>query len=281
MVEGASTSAAGHEPRELRILFGRLWRHRNLLQELVKRDLSESYAGSMLARAWAVLHPLLLIGLYLFVFGYIFTARVGSDLPAAPDFAVFMLSGLACWLTVQNALAKSTSSLLASANLVKQVVFPIELLPLRSVLSAQAPLLIGVVVVTVYSLIRFGFVSPLLPLVIYVVAAQTALLAGLALFLSAMTVFVRDTRDIVQFFTAFGVFLLPVIYLPGALPGWFAWLLWLNPLSHAIWCLQDIFFFRSFQHPVSWLALGALSLLSLWLGWRFFQRTRHNFGDVL
>jgi ABC-type polysaccharide/polyol phosphate export permease len=96
-----------------------------------------------------------------------------------------------------------------------------------------------------------------------------------------MTVFVRDTRDVVQFFTAFGVFLVPVIYLPGSLPGWFETVMMFNPFSHAIWCLQDIFFFQSFRHPWSWLVLGLLSVLMLQLGSRFFERTRANFGDVL
>lgn len=281
MSDQASRRDLGGENAGLPTLFARLWRHRELLRELVSRDLSEAYAGSMLARAWAVLHPLLLICLYLFVFGYVFTARVGGDLPSEPDFAVFMLSGLACWLTIQSALGKATSSLVAASNLVKQVVFPLELLPIRSVVAAQLPLLIGLAGVTIYSLLRFGMISPLLPLVIYVVVAQGVLLTGLTLFLSAMTVFVRDTRDLVQFFTAFGIFLLPVIYLPGSLPAAFEIVLWVNPLSHAIWCLQDIFFFQSFRHPSSWLILGVVAPLALWFGWRFFERTRANFGDVL
>jgi lipopolysaccharide transport system permease protein len=259
----------------------RIVQRRALLWELVRRDLSEAYAGSMLAGFWAILHPVFLISLYLFVFGFVFTARLGAELPEAPDFAVYMLTGLSCWLAMQGALARSTTSLLASSNLVKQVVFPIELLPIRSVISAQLPLLIGIVVVTVYSLVRFGFVSPLLPLVIYVVAAQLVMMTGIALFCSALTVFVKDVKDFVTFFTAFGVFLLPIIYLPGTLPSAFEWVLVFNPLSHAIWCLQDIFFFQAVMHPWSWLALGVLAVGSLWFGARFFERTRMNFGDAL
>lgn len=265
----------------LRVLAFRLWRHRELLRELVRRDLSEAYAGSVLAKSWALLHPLLLIALYLFVFGYVFVARLGAELPAVPDFAVFMLAGLSAWLTVQAALAKATGSLVAASNLVKQVVFPLELLPIRSVIAAQLPLMIGLLCLTLYSLVRFGLLSPLLPLLLYVIPALALLLTGLSLLLSAMNVFIRDTRDFVQFFLAFGIFLSPVIYTPGSLPPRFEIALWFNPLSHAIWCLQDIFFFQSFKHPVSWLLLGPLAVVALWLGWRFFQKTRANFGDVL
>jgi lipopolysaccharide transport system permease protein len=256
-------------------------RQRELLRELVRRDLHEAYAGSVLARSWALLHPILLIALYLYVFGFVFSTRVGGYLPEAPDFAVFMLSGLACWLTVQAALGKATNSLLASSNLVKQVVFPIELLPVRSVIAAQLPVLIGLFLVIIYSFIRFQILSPLIPLALYVLAAQAVLLVGLTLFLSALTVFIRDVKDIVTFFAAFGVFLTPIIYLPGTVPVGFEMVLFLNPLSHAIWCLQDIFFFQSIQHPWSWLLLGFFAVLFFWVGARFFQRTRDSFGDAL
>ncbi|PZO75755.1 MAG: ABC transporter [Mesorhizobium amorphae] len=262
-------------------LLRRLWRHRDLLRELTARDLSEAYAGSMLSRLWAVLHPLLLIGVYVFVFGYVFTARLGADLPAEPDFAVFILAGLGLWLSIQAALAKSASALVGSANLVKQVVFPIELLPVRSVLAAQLPFLVSTVVVVLYSGLRFGMVSPLLPLVIYVAFWTLVLLVGLALILAPLTVFLRDTRDVVQVVSSFGVFLLPVIYLPGSLPPWFETLLHLNPFSYPVWCMQDALFFQGFEHPFAWLVLPVLALLALWAGLRFFERTRHNLGDVL
>ena len=84
-------------------LLWRLWQHRDLLRELMRRDLHEAYAGSALSQAWAMLHPLLLVSLYGFVFGYVFTSQAGSDMPAEPDFAVFMLIGLATWMTVQAA----------------------------------------------------------------------------------------------------------------------------------------------------------------------------------
>ena len=265
----------------LREFFARILGNRELLRELVRRDLEESYAGSMLSRFWAFAHPLLTILLYLFVFGYVFTARVGANLPDAPDYAVFMLAGLTYWMSAQAALSKTTSALTSASNLVKQVVFPIELLPVRSVLAAQLPLLIGLAGVVLYALLRFGMVSPLLPLVVYVFAAQLAMLVGAGLFLSALTVFVRDTRDIVQFFLTFGVFLVPVIYLPGALPEWFASVLYANPFSYPVWCFQDIFFFQSFAHPVAWPVVGVLGALALWGGVTFFARTRGNFGDVL
>lgn len=262
-------------------LFRQLRRHRQLLGELVRRDLEESYAGSVLSSFWAILHPLLLIGVYVFVFGYVFTARIGGDLPEVPDFAVFMLSGLVVWLTVAAALPKGTGSLIASSNLVKQVVFPVELLPIRAVIAGHSPMIVGSIVLFLYSAIRFNIVSPFILLAVYPIMAQAMLLAGLALFLSALAAFVRDTRDIVQFVMSFGIFLTPVIFLPGTLPGWFQVVVHLNPFSYAVWCMQDIFFFRSFEHPWAWAVVGPLGLLSLAVGYAFFRRMRPSLGDVL
>lgn len=271
---------AGREPG-LPGFLRRVWQRRELLRELVRREMQEAYAGSVLARVWAVLHPALLIGLYLFVFGYVFQARTGREVPPGADFAMLALPGLACWLAVQAAMARAAASLVGAANLVKQVVFPIELLPIRSVLGAQLPLLVGLAVVLAYGLLRHQSVPALLPLVAYVLAAQVALLSGLALVLAALTVFLRDLRDIVQFLLTIGLFLTPAIYMPGSLPAWFEALLWLNPFSHAVWCLQDIFYFRAIAHPLSWILLGLLGAGALWAGARLFEAARPRFGDVL
>jgi lipopolysaccharide transport system permease protein len=259
----------------------RIWLRRELLHELVRRELQDAYAGSVLARAWAVLHPLLLTLLYLFVFGYVFQARGVLPFPAGTDFAVFVLPGLACWLTVQAAITRASTSLTSARNLVKQVVFPIELLPIRSVLAAQLPMLIGLGFVLIYAALRHGEISPLLPLLALAWLAQTALLAGLALLVAVATAFLRDIRDIVQFVLTVGLFLTPAIYLPGSIPAWFEALLWLNPFSHAIWVLQDIVFFQAIRHPFSWLLLPAFGFGALWLGARVYSMGQPRFGDVL
>lgn len=272
--------AAG-PPRGVADFLRRIWQRRELLAELVRRELQDAYAGSVLARAWAVLHPLLLTLLYLFVFGYVFQARGMAPFPPGTDFAVFVLPGLACWLTVQAAITRASTSLTSARNLVKQVVFPIELLPIRAVIGAQLPMLIGLGFVLLYALVRHGSLSPLLPLLLFALAAQTALLAGLGLLVAVATAFLRDIRDIVQFVLSVGLFLTPAIYLPGSIPLWFEALLWLNPFSHAVWMLQDILYFRAIVHPASWLLLPAMGFGALWLGARVYSMGQPRFGDVL
>lgn len=254
---------------------------RGLLEQLVVRDLQDAYMGSALNRWWAILHPLLIIGLYLFVFGFVFRQRTGGAVASTADFAIYMLPGLCSWLTVSAALSRSASSLVASSNLVKQVVFPIELLPVRSVIASHIPVMIGIVVVGIYAIFRFGNISPLLPLVLPVILLQGVMLIGLGLLLSALTVFLRDVRDIVQLFASAGLFLTPILYAPGTTPAWFETVMLFNPFSYAVWCLQDIFYHQKITNPAPWLLLAAVSALALWIGSSFFNRTRQHFGDVL
>jgi lipopolysaccharide transport system permease protein len=254
---------------------------RTLLEQLVIRDLQDAYMGSALNRWWAVLHPLIIIMLYLFVFGVVFRQKLSPDTPSTADFAVYLLPGLCAWLTVSAALSRSATSLVASANLVKQVVFPIELLPVRSVLAAHVPMLIGIVVVGIYAVLRFGAVSPLLPLVLVVIVLQGVLLVGVGLILSTLTVFVRDVRDIVQLFASAGLFVTPILYAPGAVPPWFDAAMFYNPFAYAVWCLQDIFYHQAITRPSAWTALVIVSFVAFWAGSRFFERTRPHLGDVL
>jgi len=271
----------GRPPTGIAAFLRLLVERRALLSALVARDLRDSHQGTVFSRWWMLIHPLAVVALYLFVFGHVFAPRFGGTVPEAPDFAVFLVAGLSVWLTAQAALVKAAGALVGSASLVKQVVFPIELLPVRAVLAAFLPLVIGLGVVAAYSALRFGIVSPLAALSIVVAFFLLVTLTGLGLLFAALTVFVRDTRDALQMFSSFGLFLTPILYLPGTLPSWFETALFLNPFSHHVWCLHDIFFHRALVHPGAWLGMPAVSVVTLWVGVTCFQRTRTSFGDAL
>ncbi|WP_420561194.1 ABC transporter permease [Tepidicaulis sp.] len=260
-----------------------LFRNKSLLWELVLRDVQESYRGSALSAAWAVLHPCVVIGVYIVVFGALAGKRLNLDALGGEglDFTAYMLSGLVAWLAISQALVKGTSALLANSNLVKQVVFPIEALVAKSNFSALLVQLVGYFVLAAYIFVQFGEISPLLPLLPLVISLQVLMLLGLTYLLSALSVFIRDVREVVQMFATFGIFLLPIVYLPEWLPDWSLAVLYSNPLSYLIWCYQDIFFYQQIIHPVAWVALPLFSAGFFLVGAVIFQHTKQNFGDVL
>jgi lipopolysaccharide transport system permease protein len=123
--------------------------HRSLLGALVVRDLRDRFAGQTLGLVWTLGHPLVLMVLYAFLFAYVFPARSGST--AASDYAPAIFAGLACWLTAQEVLARSTTVLQAHASLVKQIVFPTELLPLKAALASSVAQIVTVTFAVLYA----------------------------------------------------------------------------------------------------------------------------------
>jgi|GEM_PF-267949 len=266
---------------DLRGLKELLTSRRHLLLELTRREILDRHAGQLFGAGWAFLHPLLVVAVYVFVFGYVFKGRVGGGATAGLDYPAFLLAGLIPWLGFQESMARASVVIVGNANLVKQVIFPIEVLPVRVALAAfftEAVLLIGLLM---YVGFRGGIAPGTLVLLPAFLALQLLAFVGLNYFLAAFGVFFRDTRELVQAFAVMGLYLLPTIYSPDTAPSWLLSLLALNPFSHFVWCAQDALFFGHFQHPWSWLVATSFSLLLLLSGYRFFRRASIVFGNLL
>lgn len=271
-------AALGADLKALREL---LTTRRPLLLELTRREILDRHAGQLLGAGWALFQPLLVVGVYLFVFGYIFKGRIGGGAAPGFDYPVFLLAGLIPWLGFQESMSRSSDVIVINANLVKQVVFPIEVLPVRSALAAmftQSILLLGLLA---YVSVRTGSVPWTYLILPVFLVLQFAAFAGLNYFLAAFGVFFRDTRELVQAFAVMGIYFLPTIYSPENAPAWLLSLLALNPFSHFIWCAQDVLFFGAIHHPWSWLVASCLSLVVLVTGFRFFRRASTVFGNLL
>jgi len=258
-----------------------LIRQRKLILAMAKRELSDKYVGQVLGMFWTIGHPLVLMMIYLFIFAFVFRVNV-SDLPNASfDYTVYLLSGLIPWLAIQDCLAKSALAITANANLVKQVVFPIEVLPIKGVLVSMLPQVVSTVLLAVYTLIKFHFLPWTYVLLPAVLLFQVLGLVGVAYVLSAIGVYLRDLKDIVQVFCTAGLYLIPVFYLPNMIPEMFRPVLYINPFSYVIWCYQDIFFFGRFEHSIAWAAYPCLSLIIFIAGDRMFSRLKSMFGNHL
>jgi lipopolysaccharide transport system permease protein len=256
-------------------------RHRQLIVAMAKREIFDRYAGQMLGAAWALAHPLIVMGVYLFMFGYVFRVRIGGTQELPLDYTTYLLAGLVPWLGLAEGINKAPTAVTSNANLVKQVVFPLEVLPIKTVLASLLAQATGLVVLVGYVAISYGSIPPTYLLLPLVVVMQFLLTVGVAYLLSAVGVFVRDLKDVVQVLTLVGVYLLPVLYLPAMVPELFRPLLYLNPLTYLIWCYHDICYFGRFEHPWAWAVMVPLSFGTFVVGSRVFHRLRPMFGNVL
>ena len=258
-----------------------LTRFRQLTWELTRRELSERYAGQMFGWVWAAAHPVLLMAVYVFIFAFVFKVRVGGTAALPLDYPTYLLSGLIPWIAMQEAVSRGTVSITGNARLVKQVVFPVEILPVKVVLATLPAQIVSHAFLLLY-LAATGQPIPitygLLPLLILL---QTAAMIGLCYALSVAQVFVRDTKDFVVVFTMIGAYLAPVFYLPEMVPEMFRGLLYLNPFSYIVWSYQDALYFGRFEHPSAMPLFAALAAVTFYLGYRVFRFGKIFFGDAL
>src|SRR5262249_22257518 len=125
-------------------------RYRPLLIEMTRRELTEQYAGQVLGAFWAIGHPLFQTGLLVFVFAFVFKPKIGGSYEMPLDYTTYLLAGLLPWIAFQNMMARTCTAMTSNSNLVKQVVFPIEVLPLKSVFSSLVPQLLGLALLIAY-----------------------------------------------------------------------------------------------------------------------------------
>lgn len=254
-------------------------RYRELLWEMTRRDLGERQAGLIFAQFWVVGQPLLMMLVYVFVFSFIFEVRLGTS-DSGMSYTAFLLAGLVPWLAFQEAIGRAPSCIIENASLIKQIVFPIEILPLKIVLSSLVVLGVGLVF-PLGLVTATGSTKPLYWLLLPIpILSYLMLTIGLTYMIAAAAVFVRDIRNIVQLGLMIGLFVHPILYVPAMLPKWADWAFQLSPLTHVIWIFRDSIL-GEFDHPASWVAAPIFGVLFLAIGYRTFRSLCHAFGDAL
>ncbi len=225
------------------------------------------------------------MALYVFVFAFVFPTRLGlgDDLPRS--YVLYILAGLIPWITFADAMNKSTAVIIGNASLVKQVAFPLEILPVKVIFAAFVTQLVATPLLLFYAVAVDPQGLPWSALALPVLFGfQLLAMIGVAYLLASITVFVRDLRELVQVFTTAGLFLAPILFLPSWLEtAWkpLLWVLYVNPFSHLVWCYQDILYFGRISHPISWIFFIPFSLGTFYAGYRVFRKLKTLFGDML
>lgn len=271
----------GENIRTLSQIFLILRKHQSLTWELTKRDLGSRYVGQWMGGVWTIAHPLFLISIYVFIFSFVMGTRLGGTREMPLDYTAFILSGIIPWMFSQEIMSRSTTAITANAKLVKQVVFPIEVLPITNVYTACITYVIALCALAVYMTATGQWHLLMLPMLPIVILLHVGFMIGLAFALSAISVFFRDLKELVQLFSTVGLFLAPIIYLPQWVPSIFKPFLYINPFSYIVWCYRDVLYYGRFDHPWSWLIVGIISFYGLMVGYRTFRKLKPYFGDVL
>lgn len=258
-----------------------LWQHRALLGALVRREVQNRYAGSAWGLLWALLQPLMMLGIYALVFVYVFRVQLPQAHPDQP-YVLWVALTLWPWLAFQEGTLRGASAVIAHANLVKKVAFPHELLVYGAVVSTLALHAVGyTVVLGVLKLAGLGVSWHVIPAALWAwaVLGMAALALGLAL--AAIQVFVRDMEHISsQLFTLL-FYASPVLYPMALVPPSLTQAMALNPLSYVLEATRNAGLGGGLT---TWpLMLGSLVVAAiLWiLGRALFNRLAPHFEDML
>ena len=215
------------------------------------------------------------------IFGLVLGSRINASEKFPGDYTSYMIIGLVPWLVTQNILARGPGVFTANSNLVKQVVFPIEVLPVASMLAAFLIFMPSYAIMIGYKLIGGGGLTAGAFLLVPVMIMHAMLALGMILILSVVTPFFRDLREIVTIYLSVSMYFTPAIYLPEWLPRAIRPLIYLNPFSYVVWCYQDALFFGHVVHSVAWIVFAAMSVLILFVGVSVFAKVRSFLGNVL
>ena len=258
-----------------------LTRYRQLTWALARREITELYSGQFFGTFWAIGHPLILMVVYIFVFGFIFTTRMGGTAELPLDYTAYLLSGLIPWLAFQESMGKASSVIVNNANVVKQVIFPIEVLPVKGVVATLITEVVFFSILTVYVLVTHRALLWSWVLLPFLFVLQALAMIGVSYVLAAVGAYFRDMKDVVQVFSTVSFFMMPMLYVPESLPVAVRAVFYLNPFSYMVWCYQDILFFGRFAHPWAWPVFCGMSLGVFVLGYRLFRKLKVMFGNVL
>ena len=258
-----------------------LWQQRALLWQFTLRNVELRHRGSHLGLVWSFLNPLLMLGLYVMVFGYIFGGKFGIVADETPlDYALGIFLSLTLYHFVSEVIGVSPTLILANPNFVKKVVFPLEILPASNVFGAVFHLLISLTLAILgIVLLGPGLHAGLLWLPV-IIAPLLLLGLGIGWLVSALGVFFRDIGQITQFVSIALMWASAVFFSAEKYPAAWPYLRY-NPVLLDIQLARDA---ALWSRPLNFTHLAyvyGFSVIACILGHLAFRKMKPAFADVL
>jgi len=271
------------QPTSLIALARSLWRNRQLIVQMTRREVAGRYKGSALGLAWSFFNPVFMLVVYTFVFSEIFKSRwggAGGD-ESKTQFAVILFVGMIVMGLFTEVLNRAPGLIISNVNYVKKVVFPIEILPVIAMGAALFHSLISLgVLLTAFALFN-GYLHWTVIFAPLVLLPLVILTLGIGWMLASLGVFLRDVGQTIGLITTVLMFLTPIFYPVTAVPERFRPFIMANPLTFIIEQAREVLIWG---HLPNWIGLGIYTLVATviaWAGFAWFQKTRKGFADVL
>ncbi|HYF13699.1 MAG TPA: ABC transporter permease [Phycisphaerales bacterium] len=266
-----------------------LWRARGLLSQFARRDVEARNRGSVLGILWTLLNPLVMLAVYTFVFAVVWEARwegTGAAAGAGEKtlFAITLFAGIIAYEVFAATVNSAPLVIVHNPNFVKRVVFPLEVLPLSTLLASLAVFACGMAVLIAANLALRGGVSGTIWLTPIVLLPLVLTAGGIALLVSALGVFLRDIKPVVGVLTQVLFFTTPILYPASKLakaPDWMRAVLSANPLTPIFEGVRDVMVFGRYP-DFAGLAVSTLVGVAIFQAGRaVFTKLKRGFADVI
>ncbi len=257
----------------LRLLF----RSRRILYATTLVEIRSRYVGTAFGLSWAVLYPFLFLGLYASVYALILQVRLQLYSPI--EYVIIIFSGLIPFIGFSEVLGMSVSSVVSNKHLIKNTMFPIELVPVKGVFASSVSMTVGLagLLLALWSRGEFHLTQLL---IVPLLLLQLVFSIGVGWMLSALNVFFRDTAQAIGIVVLFLMIVSPIGYTSDMIPHQLLALAYANPLFYIIELYRQVLIFGVFS-PRFWLAFTVIAVASFWLGYEMFRRLKPVFAEYV
>jgi lipopolysaccharide transport system permease protein len=269
------TTRIGSETFPISAYLGKVYANRGLISTLAARDIKIRYAQTSLGLLWAIVQPLTGVAIFSFFFSYLVNIDTGNI-----PYPLIAMTGIVSWNFFSFIVNAAGTSLISSQTLIKKVSFPKISLLLSKVLIGMVELAVSLTILIIWMVvIQYPFSTTILLLPLILLLNTLAGLA-IALWLSALTVRVRDLQHLIPFLITFGIWLTPVFYPSTLIPAKFSFIVYLNPMAAIIeWLRYSIL---GTGMPDARYIAGLLILLALFVsGLYYFKNTEKSIPDYI
>lgn len=257
-----------------------LYNQRTLLYQMVRRDFESRFVGSAAGWLWGLIHPLVLLLSWTFVFQWCLKVPLPPN-EVTQNYTMFLFCGYLPWLLFQETLQRSANCLLDHSNLITKTLFPSEVIPISIFLSALVSHLMALTMVIAACVLWLGYVSGMV-LLLPVYMFLTALLAiGLGWIVASLQVYLRDTSQMVSVTLTLWFWMTPIFITEEQVPEQLRAIVHYNPMSFLVRAYRDRLLSWELPRFDDLAFLTVFALTAFFVGGLFFRHLKRGFADVL
>ena len=255
-------------------LFNELYKYREFLRTSIKKEIRGKYKKSFLGVLWSFLNPLLMLAVYAIIFPMILKNNI-------PNYVLFLFTAMIPWTFFTTSLNQGTNTMLMNGNIIKKVYFPREILPISVVTSALINFLISCIIMFLFLIFGGLGLTPYALIMPLIIIIQYLFQLGLVLFLSSITVYLRDLEHIIGIAIQVLFYGTPIVYSIRELSNPLVNLIKINPMTHIIEAYRSVLYYQELPDFISLGIVAAISVLLVVVGLKVFNKLQKRFAEEL